>query len=209
MIAQHKLIGNEIVLGVSDGIAPFGIIEDVREVAHVRPSIDEIVVITPDSSEIDVSTGVPALAISKVAFLKNANVLQHSFASDIPGVELIAINGAVNVVAGTVLNAKLSPISTTNDSVMIRVRYSYYVPNRPGDDTTLGSNKVTVWPNPSGCIFATDQYETAVPYPLNAALYVSSGGRLTTEQLMDAQPAVAMVCVPPTSVNPMLEFMWL
>jgi hypothetical protein len=209
MIAQHKLIGNEIVLGVSDGIAPFGIIEDVREVAHVRPSIDEIVVITPDSSEIDMSTGVPTLAINKVAFLKNANVLQHSFASDIPGVELIAVNGAVNVVAGTALNAKLSPISTTNDSVMIRVRYSYYVPNRPGDDTTLGSNKVTVWPNPSGCIFATDQYETAVPYPLNAALYVSSGGRLTSEQLMDAQPAVAMVCVPPTSVNPMLEFMWL
>ena len=209
MIAQHKLIGNEIVLGVSDGIAPFGIIEDVREVAHVRPSIDEIVVVTPDQSEIDVSTGVPALAINKIAFLKNANVLQHSFASDIPGVELIAINGAVSVVAGTVLNAKLSPVSTTNDSVMIRVRYSYYVPNRPGDDTTLGSNKVTVWPNPSGCIFSTDQYETAVPYPLNAALYVSSGGRLTTEQLMDAQPAVAMVCVPPTSVNPMLEFMWL
>lgn len=209
MIGQHKLVGNEIVLGVSDGIAPFGIIEDVREVAHVRPVIDEIVLVTPSESEIDMSTGVPLLAVDKIAFLKNANILQYSFASDIAGVELIAVNGAVNIVAGTALNARISPVSTTNDSVMIRARYSYYVPNRPGDDSTLGSNKVTVWPNPSGCIFATDQYETAVPYPLNAALYVSSGGRLTSEQLMDSQPAVAMVCVPPTSVNPMLEFMWL
>jgi hypothetical protein len=73
----------------------------------------------------------------------------------------------------------------------------------------MGSSKVSVWANPAGAIFSTDQFETAVPYPLNAGLYVSANGKLTTQQLIETQPAIAMVCVPPTRINGMLEFIWL
>lgn len=207
MIGQHKLIGNEIVMGVSDGIAPFGIIQDIRDIAYVRPVIDELVIVEPTS--IDDSGPDPVVGADTISLLQNSSVLQQSFASDISGVNLVATNGAIIVKTGTPLNYKKNPLSTGNDSVVVRVRYSYYIPNKPGDDSTLGSNKVSIWASPSGCIFSTDQFETAAVYPLNAALYVSPAGKLTSEQLIEAQPAVAMVCVPPTSINPMLEFLWL
>jgi hypothetical protein len=209
MIGQLKFVGNEIVLGVSDGTAPFGVIEDTRAVAHVAPAIDEPVVIVPAVGETVSTPNGLALSVDKIAFLQNANILQHSFVSTKGGVELIAVNGAVRVLAGTLLNAIVDPGSSSPDSFVTHVRYSYYVPNRPGDDSTMGSSKVSVWANPAGAIFSTDQFEPAVPYPLNAGLYVSLYGKLTTQQLMENQPAVAMVCVPPTRVNESLEFIWL
>lgn len=209
MIGQLKFVGNEIVLGVSDGTAPFGVIEDSRSIAHIAPAIDEPFTITPDVSEIISTASGPALSVDKIAFLQNANILQQSFVSTKEGVELIAVNGAVRVLAGTLLNAIANPLSSDFDSFVAHVRYSYYVPNRPGDDTTMGSGKISVWANPAGAIFTTDQFESAVPYPLNSALYVSQNGKLTTQQLMESQPAIAMVCVPPTRINEALEFIWL
>lgn len=209
MIGQLKYVGNEIVLGVSDGIAPFGIIEDTREIAHVRPVIDEPVVVTPLLSEIVDNGSGPQLAVDKYAFLQNANILQNSFVSTKASVELIATNGAVKIPAGTKLNARVDPSPGDADSFVTHVRYSYYVPNRPGDDTTMGSAKVSIWANPAGAIFSTDQYETEVPYPLNAGLYCSPNGKFTTKQSIETQPAIAMVCVPPTRINNMLELIWL
>ena len=203
MIGQLKKVGGDIVLGVSDGLAPFGIIQDLRDTAYVQPVIDEIVVVVPNGTDGTVVT------VDTIGLLKNSSILQSTFASDINNVSLIANNGAIIVRAGTELNYKSEPLSAGFDSVRIRVRYSYYVPNKPGDDTTMGSGKVSIWASPSGCIFATDQFDTTVDYPLNAGLYVSNAGMLTSEQMLQSQPTVAMVTVPPTSINPTLEFIWL
>ena len=40
-IAQLNLIGNNLVCGVCDGTAPFGIIDDIKTTALFAPAIDE------------------------------------------------------------------------------------------------------------------------------------------------------------------------
>jgi hypothetical protein len=58
------------------------------------------------------------------------------------------------------------------------------------------------------CHGETDVYETSEIYPVNANLYVSKNGRLTTKYESPNHPAVAMVIGPPTNGNT-LRFMWL
>jgi hypothetical protein len=205
MVGQLHLVGNEIVMGVSNGIAPFGLIDDARDIAFTQPVIDEIQIVVATSITSDGYQ--PVMGADVMKLLDNSNILEQSWRSDIRGVTLTAVNGAITVPAGTPLNYKSNPASPTNDSVLVKVNYSYYVPNKPGTDTTLGSGMVSIWIG-RGLLFSTDQYDTSVPYGLNSPLYVSPAGKLTSEQSLQDQPAVGMVTVPPTSVNNMMEFLW-
>jgi hypothetical protein len=121
-------------------------------------------------------------------------------------VELIPRNGVIVFPAGTQLNND-SAGTGTPDSIRAVVSYTYQVPNVPGDDTTFASGRVSVWT--SRIIAATDQFETNVRYPLNANLFVSESGFLTTRQPSPRHGAVALVLGPPTSALNFLEFLWL
>lgn len=201
MIGQLKIIGNDIVLGVSDGMAPIGIIDDLKDTAFSKPVIDEVVQIEPALVHFDGYNYVAGADTIKE--LRNANIVGSSFVSDSPDiVELNEINGIVKIRAGTIMNYTAFGSAYPN-AFKTRVRYVYYVPNMPGEDTTFGSGRVTIWFTAG--IFQTDQFEM-VPYALNANLYVSPAGKLTTELTMPNQPCIAMVTVPPTSHNAMLEF---
>jgi hypothetical protein len=57
-------------------------------------------------------------------------------------------------------------------------------------------------------IAQTDQYETNQRYPINANLFVSEEGKLTTRQPSPNHPGVAIVTGTPTSVFSSLEFLW-
>lgn len=210
MLGQLKFVGNSIVLGISDGIAPLGIIDDTREVAYLRPVIDEIVTYTPHPDWVDwTNPTIPKLKYAVQAHLQHANIAEYTYASNKPDIMLIPTNGDIIFPAGMALDVIMNPAGTEFDSVSAIVRYSYYVPNMPGLDTTAGSSKVTIWVNPAGLIGATDQYESNVPYPLNCALYCSPKGRFTSEQTSANQPSIAMCLVPPTASNAALEFVWL
>lgn len=204
MIAQNKAIGNDHVLGVSDGRAPLGIIDDIKDTAFMKPVIDEIVIITPASVTTD-GYGNFFAGTYATELLKKAHIIDTSFVSSVAGVELNnLVNGVVGIRAGTRLNFR-TPGSPTNNALRTMVKYSYTVPNIPGEDTTLGSGRVTIWFTRG--IFQTDQFEL-VPYAINANLYVSINGKLTTEQTLPNQPAIGLVIVPPTSHNAILEFLW-
>jgi len=136
--AQLRVIGNDIVAGVSDGTAPIGIIDDARVAAFTKSQIDEIVQI-------------------------------HGF--------------------------------------KIVVNYIYRVSNRPGDDTTLSSGRVTI--HYQRGIYATDQFDTTQVYPLNATLYIGLDGHLTTKQPTENHPGVAIVTGPPSATQGTLEFLLL
>jgi len=81
------------------------------------------------------------------------------------------------------------------------------VANIPGDDSTAGSGRMTVWFE--RMFFQTDQFETNQQYPVRANLYCSEIGFLTTRRPSLIHPAIAMVTAPPMPMNPMIEALFL
>ena len=202
MIAQMKLIGNDVVIGVSDGIAPIGIIDDIKATAFTQAVIDEVVDIEVPVS-FDGYNWVSTMVGKQE--LRNAGIVANSFVADYPGLVLNPANGILRAPIGTVANYS-STGSIVPDTVRTVVRYVFQVPNIPGEDTTKGSGKMTLWFTRG--IYQTDQFETEVPYSLNATLFVSPRGKLTTKQDSSGQPGVAICLVPPSGHNTVLEFLW-
>lgn len=205
MIAQYKLLGNDIMVGVSDGTAPIGIIDDVRVAALTRARIDEIVEIKAGSIITD-ANGVRVNGSDDIGFLENPHIISNSFNSTMQ-VVLNPINGTLAIPAGTPLNHDTTGTGAPFDGFLLTANYIYKIASRPGDDSTIGSGKITIYYQRG--IYATDQFDTKSIYPLNATLYVGLDGRLTTTQPTTTHPGIAVVTGPPGATNGTLEFMWL
>lgn len=201
MLCQLKVLGNDIVMGVSDGIAPFGIIDEFKDIAFSKPVVDEVVIIQPNAVTFDGYQY--RAAYDTMRDIRHANLVPGTFVSDSPSIiSLNETNGIVTIKAGTPLNYATTG-SLTPNAFRTKIRYAYYVPNRPGEDTTFGSQRMTLWA--FGGIYQTDQFES-VPFAVNASLYCSASGRFTTEQTIPNQPSIGMVIVPPVAHNAFLEF---
>lgn len=202
MVSELVVIGNQIMATVSNGTAPLGIIDDIKTRAFTNVSWNEEIYVPAVGVN---SNGRLVTPIDVKAELKKPNVLASSFTSTV-NVVLNATNGVVTFLAGTPLNIDLTGSGTFN-GIKAVVNYTYQVANVPGDDSTAGSGRMTVWFNR---MFAqTDQYETNQQYPVRANLFVSELGFLTTRRPSAIHPAVAMVTAPPTPMNTMIEFLYL
>jgi hypothetical protein len=206
MIGQFKLIGNQVVLGVSDGSAPFGIIDDVKKKAFSAISVDEVVVTPHIEGVVDPITGKTVLPYDLKQELVNPNVSPASFVSKNVDVELTARNGVVTFLSGTELNYSLTGTGSA-DAIRTVVSYSYQIANIAGDDSTTASGKVTVWFD--RMIVESDMIEANRRYPVNAPIFVSTSGLLTTSPVMSNYPAVGIVMAPPTAIHGSLQFLWL
>ena len=204
MFAQLGLIGNDIVASISDGTAPLGIIDDVRTTAFTKAQIDEVVVIDAQASEID-SNGSRVSTVDVTGVLEFPNIIENSFTSTV-SIVLNIVNGVITVPSGTVLNHD-SDGDGTFDSFRIIVNYIYRVSGKPGDDTTIGSGRVTV--HYQRGIYAADQFDTTQIYPVNCTLYVGLDGKLTSQQPTESHPGVAICTGPPSASIGTLEFMLL
>lgn len=203
MIAGLKIIGGNIVATVSNGTAPIGIIDDVRTRAFSDVSWNEEV-LCPAQGVIGPG-GQLVTPIDLYVNLEHPNIIKNSFDTTVDCI-LNANNGGVTFPAGTPLNIDLLGTGEPN-GIRAFVNYTYYVPNIPGDDSTQGSGRITIWY--SRMFFQTDQYETNQPYPLNANLFVNECGKLTTRQPAEYFPAVALLTAPPTTYNSFIEVLWL
>jgi hypothetical protein len=203
MIGQLKVIGNNIVCGVSDGTAPLGILDDIKTRAFTAPSINEVVIVAAPAIE---HGGQLVSAVDIKTELDNPNIIPSSFITSPVDVELIPRNGVIVFPQYTPLNFDADGDGIP-DSIRTVVSYTYQIPNVPGDDTTIASGKVTIWFQRG--IFQTDQYETNRTYPINANLFVSERGMLTTTQPTPDHPGVAVVTGSPSAIFGTLEFMWL
>ena len=198
MIAELTVIGNQVMATVSNGTAPIGIIDDIRTRAFTNVSWNEVVVVPAVPSP---GPDGPVTPVDIKAELRKSNIIQSSFISDVD-VVLNPVNGVITFLAGTPLNYDLMGTGSPN-AIRAIVNYTYMVPNIPGDDSTQGSGRVTVWFN--RMFFQTDQYETNQQYPVRANLYCSEKGFLTTRRPSAIHPAIGMVTAPPTPMNPMIE----
>lgn len=204
MFAQLGLIGNDIVAGISDGTAPLGLIDDVRTSAFTRPQVDEIVIAPVQASEID-QNGKRVSSVDVTGFLEFPNIIENSFTSTI-SVILNKVNGVVTVPAGTEMNHDADG-DGVNDSFKLVVNYIYRIAGKPGDDTTIGSGRITI--HYQRGIYATDQFDTTQVYPLNCTLYVGLDGKLTSQQPTETHPGVAVCTGPPSAAISTLEFLLL
>jgi hypothetical protein len=200
-IGELTVIGNQVMMTVSNGTAPFGIIDDIRTKAFTNVSWNETIIVP--------AAGVPGPGGQLVSAsdimkeLKRPNILPTSFSSTVK-VVLNPVNGIITFLAGTPLNIDLSGTGTPNGIKTI-VNYTYEVPNIPGDDSTV-SGRVTVWFQ--RMMASTTMFETNQQYPVRANLFVSERGLLTTRKPSALHPAVAMVTSPPSPISPQLEFLW-
>jgi hypothetical protein len=201
-IAELTVIGNQVMATVSNGTAPIGVIDDIKTKAFTNVSWNEVVIVPAVGVAGPGGTIVTPIDIK--AELRKANIVSASFTST-TDVVLNPTNGVITFLAGTPLNFDLMGTGSPN-AIRTIVNYTYYVANIPGDDSTAGSGRITVWFN--RMFFQTDQYETNQQYPVRANLYVSETGFLTTRRPSSIHPAVGMVTAPPTPMNPMIEVLW-
>jgi hypothetical protein len=202
-VGQLKVIGNEIVCGISDGTAPFGIIDDINTSAFTAPSVDEVVLIP--AVGIGDGYGNFVSAVEAMKDMRKPNIVRSSFTVDVEGLILNENNGILIAPAGTALNYD-SDGDGVVDSIRAIVSYVYRIANIPGDNTTIGSGRITLWF--ARGIFETDQYDTTQRYVVNATLFCNSEGKLTTAQPTSSHPGIAMVTGPPSGINQTLEFIW-
>jgi hypothetical protein len=202
MIAELTVIGNQVMATVSNGTAPIGVIDEIKTKAFTNVSWNESVVVP--AVGVPGPGGILVTPIDIKAELRKPNIIRTSFSSDV-NVVLNPVNGVITFLAGSSLNYDLTGAGTPN-AIRAIVNYTYQVANIPGDDSTQGSGRMTVWFN--RMFFQTDQYETNQQYPVRANLYVSEYGFLTTRRPSAIHPAIGMVTAPPTPMNPMLEILY-
>lgn len=201
-IAELTVIGNQVMATVSNGTAPIGVIDDIKTKAFTNVSWNETVIVP--AVGVPGPGGILVTPVDIKAELRKPNIIPSSFNSTV-NVVLNPVNGIITFVAGTPLNIDLSGTGQMNGIKAI-VNYTYQVANIPGDDSTQGSGRMTVWFE--RMFFQTDQYESNQQYPVRANLYVSEVGFLTTRRPSPIHPAVGMVTAPPTPMNPMIEVLW-
>jgi len=201
-MAELTVIGNQVMATVSNGTAPIGVIDDIKTKAFTNVSWNETVIVPAVAAA--GPGGIFVTPVDIKAELRKPNIIASSFNSTV-NVVLNPVNGIITFVAGTPLNIDLSGTGQPNGIKAI-VNYTYQVANIPGDDSTSGSGRMTVWYE--RMFFQTDQYETNQQYPVRANLYVSETGFLTTRRPSPIHPAVGMVTAPPTPMNPMIEVLF-
>lgn len=202
MIAELTVIGNQVMVTVSDGTAPLGVIDDIKTRSFTNVSWNEVVIVPAAGIAGPNNSIITPVDVS--APLKKSNIIPESFISTVDLV-LNPTNGLVTFIAGTPLNFDLTGVGYPN-ALRTIVNYTYYVPNIPGDDSTAGSHRVTVWYQ--RMFFQTSKFETNQSYPVKSNLYVSEKGLLTTRRPSPIHPAVAMVTSPPTPFLGSIEVFW-
>lgn len=207
MLAGKTIIDQTVVWTVANGttIPAIGIIDDTRTNAFTDTIAYEEVIVRVIDANGDGKSDFDALGklMGGTKGLGISNVLISTFRSD-PQVALDAVHGTIDVLSGTTLNFDQDGDGIL-DSVKVTCAYQYYVPNKPGEDSTLGSGRLTTWSAP-GSEFATNQWEpTAGGYRLNDWLYCSPDGKFTRSA---NGAALAIVTYPPTTLDSMLQFMW-
>lgn len=203
-IGQLTTMGNNIVCGLSDGSAPIGVIDDVKTRAFYAPAVDEVVIAGPIAG---VMAGGRLVTPTDVKVeLANAYVRPSSFISNPIDCELIPTNGVLVFLAGTPLNFDADG-DQVPDSIRTVVSYSYQVPNIIGDNSTIGSGRVTI--HFGRMIFETDQFETNCSYPINSSLFCSPSGLFTTKQYDPNFPGIGLCLAPPTAVLGSIQIMWI
>ena len=201
MGASLAVIGNQVMATVSNGTSFIGVIDDMRTRSFTNNSWNEIII--APATPIRGPNGAFVTPVNIHATLEHPTILRHSFNSDVDCI-LNPNNGVITFLAGTPLNYDMNGSGFPN-AIRAVVNYTYFVANVPGEDSTAGSGRVTIWYHRFW--FQTDQFETNQQYPLNANLYIGEHGMWTTRKPSDFHPVFGMCTAPPSPISPLIEIL--
>ncbi len=170
-----------------------GIIDDQKTSSFSATVVGEVV-----------ASGQTALAHANIIASGNgATLAVASGTGNAPSTVSVTVSSLVN---GTITVAGVAA------SAPVTVTYSYIIPGKAGDDTTLASGKCTIWLQEGE--YATDVFETSngvelSTYVVGAPLYVADNlygmaGWLTTRSVDGVK--VAVITKAPTAGNPVINF---
>jgi hypothetical protein len=191
----------EVVLytsGVSTANRLVGIIDDQKTSSFSATVVAEVIV-----------SGQTTLAHANVIAASDTSTLTCS-GTALSATPTCTLTSRTN---GTVTIGGVDPNDTGST-----VSYSYVIPGKAGDDTTLASGKCTIWLQEGE--YATDVYELAAvagaritDYAVGNILYAADNvygqaGRLTARNLGSAwgSKVVGFVTKAPTAGNPVMNF---
>jgi hypothetical protein len=200
--ASFQIKNGTAVISLSDGVHPYGIIDDIRSdvIRKVTESWETYIVPATDI-EYNKYTKDLYTEQSLVVELKNKNIIASSFTSDIYG-KLDSAIGTLTIPSGTMCNYTL-PGSTTNNSLKFKCKYAYNIKLSKFEDSTIGTNKITIWNK--NMIADTDMFDTTQEYVIGKPLYVAIG-LLTTKRNDYVCPAVGSVLKSPSDNSGYLRF---
>lgn len=210
-IGSLKIMGDKTVLGICDGINPVGIIDDIKTDKFRGIVWDKEIIVPAEHVELVSDSELPfqpCLAIHQKINLYHALIVKDSFVSNVP-VILNAPNGVITFPKGTKLNycTNLSADPNQfviNDALRLVIRYAYNTPNSKIDDSTLGSERVTVWVR--NMIAETDMFDIKQEYKKYIPLYASNGF-LSSKRTTAECKSIGFVLDLPSFNRPLLRFM--
>lgn len=216
-IGALSLKNGQPVINICDGLHPIGIIDDIKSDIKRQVVWDKEIIIVPPEDTLELVSdnanpffGKYRLVKDHYLVMEHKNIIRSSFVSDI-GVELISNNfdtsvSEIKIPAGTTLNHTAGGI--INNTIKFNISYAYNLKINHAsfgiDDSTSGSGRATIWNE--NMIAKTDMFDTASKYYKYATLYVQNGF-LTTAKHHDQCKSIGVVLDPPTSQNPVLEFL--
>ena len=195
-VGQLRLKDDIVMVTISDGLRPLGIIDDIRTDFFRKVVINEkyLIPIKPKFNE----NNEVVLSECFTIELKNKNIITQSFWCD-ADVVLKGKSGTLSINANTKCFYNLeTSIFELTCSYAYNVRANF-------DDSTANSKKVTLWTK--NLIAETDMFDCVRSYPLGANLYVKNG-LFTTQKIHDQSSCIGKVMYPPTASHPCLRLLW-
>ena len=200
---------NKILMPIfSDGLHPFGIIDDIRT-SHCRQnSIEELVKVFVSNKDWELSR--EAIAVSKKNIslvLENSSIIANSFYSESTFPVIIkAMKGLVIIPKNTTCDLYYDDM---HDHFLpyfyFKVSYAYNVPFTELEDSISSSDRITIWTKP--LIYETDMFHVDVKYNMHAPLYVANG-LLTSCCETAISKCIGKVLKAPSRKSPLLRILW-
>jgi hypothetical protein len=207
-IGSLRIKNSKSIIGICDGLHPFGIIDDIRShVSRALPNPYSQVHIVPIQIAFDEEKQDMVSASDAKVELNYSKIIIGSFTSNIPG-QLHSVNGVFTIPKGTKCNYCLTPQAGSepdiNNAIRLVCTYAYNVHYPELQDSVSVFNRVTIWSK--NMIAETDMFDTTQKYFKYSNLFVQNGF-LTTNRADYTCKCIGVVLQPPGIENSMLRFL--
>ena len=191
---------------ISDGVVPFGIIDDIRSDKTRCVSIDEKIYISVSNDKWEISDDGEATNKTKIIYnLNNPSIISQSYKCSGPAELFSCKQGTIVVPAKTKIKLEKDDDNSYVPYICFKTSYAFNVPLISFDDSISSTGRVIIWSRP--LIVKTDMFDTSCSYHINESLYVTNG-LVTWKQNTEYSKKIGRILKTPSNKDPFLTFLW-